>query len=202
MNVKKRTTKPSQVGPERIIITDEKTAWEVLERALTVGMKGDVDLRFDGWPVFHVNVKGKDWHSSVPTRVMAPLLDVQREINRAYASIRYGTSNSRRLKHDERDELEVVVKVTEGSSSYDAELWKHFSAMAEAAVGRMSGTEIVVTVVTIAAIVGGIAWGKAWLAQRRQEKELDHKLQVSQEDTHRLELVVQALTRQPSLALV
>lgn len=60
MSVKKRTTKPSPVGPERIIITNEKTAWEVLERALTVGMKGDVDLCFDGWPVFRVNVKGKD----------------------------------------------------------------------------------------------------------------------------------------------
>lgn len=133
---------------------------------------------------------------------MTPLLEVQGEINRAYASIRYGTSNSRRLKHDERDELEVVVKVTEGSSLYDAELWKHFSAMAQAAVGRMNGTEIVVTVLGTAAMVAGTVWANAWLAQRRQEKELDHEQQMSQEDTRRLELLTQALARQPSLVLV
>ena len=66
----------------------------------------------------------------------------------------------------------------------------------------MNGTEIVVAVLGTAAVVAGAVWGKAWLAQRRQEKELDHKQQMSQEHTRRLELFTQALARQPLLVWV
>jgi hypothetical protein len=71
--------------------------------------------------------------------------------------------------------------------------------MIQAAEGRMNGTEIVAAVLGTAAVVAGTVWGQAWLAQRRHEKELDHKRQMSQEHTRRLELFSQALARQPSL---
>jgi hypothetical protein len=186
--------------PEKLVITSEAQAWEVLEQAMSVGIPNDLVLEFNGWPSFQMGVNGKDWHSTVPTRVMTPLLDVQKDINRAYANVRYGESNIRRLKDEERDELEVVVKVREGSSLYDAELWKQFSTIAEAAVGRMDGTQTVITVLGLALLVSAPVMYKSWLASRQKEKELEHQLQMSQEETKRLEMFGAAMNRQPMLA--
>ena len=181
---------------EKITITNEAQAWDLLSRATTDGMPDDVELVFDGWPTFKMGVQGKDWHSTVPTRVMSPLLDVQKDINRAYANVRYGAGDTRKLKDEERDELEVVVKVSEGSSLYDAELWKQFSTIAEAAVGRMNGTETTITVLGLAMLVAAPVMYKAWLASRQKEKEFDHQLQMSQEESRRLEIFSEALSRQ------
>lgn len=187
------------MSQKKITITNEAQAWELLELATESGLADDVELVFDGWPVFKMGVQGKDWHSTVPTRVMSPLLDVQKDINRAYASVRYGAGNTRKLKDEERDELEVVVKVREGSSLYDAELWKQFSTIAEAAVGRMNGTETAITVLGLALLVAAPVMHKAWLANRQKEKEFDHQLQMSKEESHRLEIFAGALNRQPIL---
>jgi len=184
---------------EKITITNEAQAWDLLSRATTEGMPEDVELVFDGWPTFKMGVQGKDWHSTVPTRVMSPLLDVQKDINRAYANVRYGAGDTRKLKDEERDELEVVVKVSEGSSLYDADLWKQFSTIAEAAVGRMNGTETTITVLGLALLVAAPVMYKAWLASRQKEKEFDHQLQMSQEESRRLEIFSEALSRQPIL---
>ncbi len=185
--------------PEKLIITSEAQAWAVLEQAMSSSLANDLILEFDGWPSFKMGVNGKDWHSTVPTRVMTPLLDVQKDINRAYANVRYGESNIRRLKDEERDELEVVVKVREGSSLYDAELWKQFSTIAQAAVGRMDGTQTVIMVLGLALLVSAPVMYKAWLASRQKDKEFEHQLQMSQEETKRLEVFSAAVNRQPLL---
>ncbi len=187
--------------PEKITVSSEQQAWQLLEQATSIGFKGNVDLRFDGWPVFHIDVKGKDWNSTVPTRIMTPLLEVQKDINRAYASVRYGEGNLRKLKDEERDDLEVVVKVKKGSSLFDAELWKHFSTIAQAATGRMDGNQTVITVLGLALLVAAPVMYKAWLASRQKEKEFEHQLQMSQEESKRLEIFSNALTRQPLLVM-
>lgn len=185
--------------PEKLVITSEAQAWEALEQAMSVGFPKDLILEFNGWPSFQMGVKGKDWQCTVPTRVMTPLLDVQKDINRAYASVRYGENKTRRLKDEERDELEVVVKVREGSSLYDAELWKQFSTIAEAAVGRMDGNQTVITVLGLALLVSAPVMYKSWLSSRQKDKELEHQLKMSQEETKRLEVFGNAMNRQPLL---
>lgn len=185
---------------EILVIKSEQQAWDLLERAVAGGMAANVQIRFDGWPVFHMDAKGKDWNSTVPTRVMSPLLDVQKDINRAYASVRYGDSNLRKLKDEERDELEVVVKVSKGSSLFDADLWQQFSAIAQAAVGRMDGNQTVITVLGLALLVAAPTMYKAWLSARQKEKEFEHQLEMSQEESRRLEIFAAALNREPLLS--
>jgi hypothetical protein len=71
-------------GP--LIIHNEEDAWALLEAA--VSGSGHLDarrLKFKGWPIWSLDAKGRDWYSTVPTRIMPPLLDVQKDVNRAYA---------------------------------------------------------------------------------------------------------------------
>lgn len=187
----------------KVVIATEEDAWVALERAtLGDGYPDGVELEFKGWPVFQMDVKGRDWNSTVPTRVMSPLLDVQKDINRAYTSIKYSDFNLRKLRDEERDELEVVVKVEKGSSIFNAELWKQFSHMAEAAIGRMNGDQIVITVLGIALAITAPVMYKAWLASRQKEKEVASRLELSQQETERLKVFAEAVKSSPSLQAV
>ncbi|MFP8833459.1 hypothetical protein ACLIJR_04220 [Hydrogenophaga sp. XSHU_21] len=184
----------------KLKIANEAQAWEALERAVQQGFPDNIEIEFDGWPTFQMDIKGRDWDSTVPTRVMTPLLEVQRDINRAYTGVRYGTANLRKLRDDERDELEVVVKVRKGSSLYDADLWKQLSTIAEAAVGRMSGSEIVVTVLGLGLLWAAPSMYKAWLSERQKEKELNQNVQLSQLENQRMQIFAAAMRQQPVLA--
>ncbi len=187
---------PAQI----ITITNEAQAWEILELAINQGIPDEIELRFEGWPTFEMRVQGRDWHSTVPTRIMMPLLDVQKDINRTYASVKYGSANLRKLKDEERDELELVVEVREGSSGFNSPLWEQFSIIGKAAVERMDGTQAVITVLGLALTFAAQAMYKAWLARRQEDKELEHRLQMSQEETRKLQVIADATQRQPMLA--
>lgn len=187
----------------KVVISSEEEAWAAFERATTGdGFPEGVELVFQNWPVFQMDVKGRDWNSTVPTRVMSPLLDVQKDINRAYTSIKYSDFNLRKLKDEDRDELEVVVKVEKGSSIFNAELWKQFSHMAEAAIGRMNGDQIVITVLGIALAITAPVMYRAWLASRQKEKEIESRVELSQQETERLKVFAEAVKGNPALQTV
>lgn len=185
-----------------VVIDSEAAAWEALRKASSEGFPDAVRLRFRGWPVFSIDYKGRDWHSTVPTRVMPSLLDVQKDINRAFAHMQYGELNLRRLREEDRDELEVVVKVKKGSSAFDADLWLQFTKMAEAAVGRMTGTEIAITVISAALVLVSPVMFKAWLKSRQDAKELDTRVQLSKEETERLKVFASGARQVPAVSSI
>src|SRR5688572_9367121 len=96
----------------QIEIRTEDDAWYWLKLALEGQIPEDefVDLRFRGWPTVDLGFQGKDFHSSVPTRLMPAMLEAQKEVHRLYSQVRYGEQNLRRLTAEERDRLELVVK--------------------------------------------------------------------------------------------
>lgn len=187
----------------KLVITSEDEAWAVLKRATSgEGFPDDVEIEFKNWPVFKMDIKGRDWNSSVPTRVMAPLIEVQKDINRAFASVKYNEFNLRRLKDEERDELEIVVKVQKGSSIFDAELWKQFSHIAEAAIGRMDGNQIVISVLGIALAITAPVMYKAWLNSRLKEKEIEASVELSKQDIEKWRIFKEAIEVRPQLQIV
>lgn len=199
-------------GP--LIIHNEEDAWALLGAAISGEEHPDARrLEFKGWPIWSLDAKGRDWYSTVPTRIMPPLLDVQKDVNRAYANMQYGDSNLRKLRDEDRDALEVVVKVDKGSSIFTADLSDQLDKILQAAVGRMNGTEALIAVLGIGLLITAPVMYKAWLAQRLKEKELQsrtelgskniaERIQQSQEETRRLEIMRDAVTRQPALQAV
>lgn len=186
--------------PERITIRSADDAWNLFERAMNGGKLPDnLELVFDGWPQFDMKVNGKDWYGTVPTRVMVPLLDVQKDLHRVYASVCYGTSNLRKLRDDERDLLEIVVKVDKGSSDYKAPLWQQLNELAKKAVEKMDSRDVVITVLGIAVVVGGVEVNKAWIAQRQEEMQAEVTVSLSQQETNRLTIFADAMRQKPVL---
>lgn len=196
-----------------IIIRSEEEAWAALEAALDGRLQDVQHVQFDGWPQFKLDVRGHDWHSTVPTRIMPALLDVQRDLHRAYTSLRYDEANLRRLRNEERDTLEVVVKVEKGSSAFSADLWDQLTELAKVAIGRMNGTEATITVLGVAlAIAAPVMW-KAWLHSRVKEKQiaanlereradLASRVEMSKLEQDRLALMARVLAAHPVVQAV
>lgn len=184
----------------RLTIKSEEEAWALLERAYAGEVFDEhTELAFEGWPTFEMKVQGRDWDSSVPTRIMSPLLEVQKDLSRAYAEVRYGSSSLHKLKEDEREQLEIVVKVEKGSSDFKADLAKQFTEIALRALERMDGTQAVILVLGLAVTLGGSVGFRAWLQHRKEIKGLDVQLADRQLDVKRLEVLAEVAKIQPAV---
>lgn len=187
-------------GYEKIVISDAETAWAVFQAAVArEGLPDKFVLEFRGWPNFEMNVKGRDWDSTVPTRVMGPLLEIQKDINRKYVEIAYGSANLKKLRDEDRDRLELVVKVAKGSSDYKAPLDEQFNVLVSKAVEKMDSIDIAITIIGIALVWGGVEISRAWIARRQKEVDANVTVELSKQETERLRIFSEATKRSPTL---
>lgn len=144
-------------------------------------------------------MNGRDWHGTVPTRVMSPLLELQKDLHRAYVHISYGSPNLRKLRDEDRDALELVIKVKEGSSDYQAPMWEQLTELGKQAIGKMESRDIVLTVVGVALVWGTVELGKDWIAARQEVTDAEKTVQLSHEETERLKVFAEAMKEKPVL---
>ncbi len=183
---------------ESIKITNDVEAFAALGKAIGNEIGPETIVEFDGWPVFKLTISGKNFHGSIPTRIMPPILELQKEIHRIYSRARYNTDDTRNLKQEERDQLELVVEIKEGSTEFITELAKSLNEIVKST--NMSSQEALLLLVSIAAMMtGAFAW-KDWLRSKERIHGEDVTVQLSQEETRRLELVTAAMTRHPEIA--
>jgi hypothetical protein len=192
----------AESGRNSLVVRSEDDAWLVMNYAIEHGPSSldDFEIIFDGWPTYDLNIKGRDWNSTVPTRVMGPLLEVQKDLHRAYTSIHYGSTNLSRLTYEDREKLELVIKVKEGSSDYKADLIKQLGEIGKVAAGKMTGTEVIVTVLGLALVWVGGTVVKHWISTRQKEKESVNQIELSRQETERMRVITEAMSRQPVIA--
>lgn len=182
-----------------IVIRNEDDAWAWLKRALDEGPELDapINLKFEGWPTLDLHFTGHDFNSSVPTRIMPPLLDAQKEIHRLFCQLHYGQQNLRKLTNDDRDRLELIVRVGNGSSNYLTNLGDTLTEVARSAVANMESKHILYSVLAASLIWGSnVAW-KNWLDSQAAEKEIDSRVQMSQLEKEKLRLLASAYEKEP-----
>lgn len=163
-----------------------------LETAITKILETEelFEVEFKGWPRFEITIRGEQFDGGVPTRVMPALLDLQRKIDHAYATIKYG--EVRRLTNEEKKNTEIVLHFQSGrSTTFFSELEGLLNNMASQAITKMDGTQAVMTVLGVAAIVGGVYLFKTHLNNRLREKEMDLQVELSREETRRQEKLIQ-----------
>lgn len=137
-----------------LIISSEEDAFAYLKLASEGEYDGkDVSFRFEGWPKLDINIKGDRYQSSLPTGVMKGLIEYQGVLNRTFALLG-DNSSAKSISENERQELEVIFEVSKGSSEISSLIPDQVWTIAEQAMLTMSGTELVVTVLGVALIVG------------------------------------------------
>ncbi|MFN3658489.1 MAG: hypothetical protein ACK4UO_14655 [Pseudolabrys sp.] len=198
-----------------IRITSEDQAWRLLEDGLDQRFDSNVRPKFvwAGWPNFHIDLPETPVHGSISPTMMAAFIELQTSIYRSHTLLSSGTDDLRRLSKFEKDHFEFRVKVDKGSSHYSIDLQEIAGKLGADIIAKMTGPELVITVLGVSLIVAGAVSFKWYLNNRlalrksqtedENTKALLSTYQTQQlNDTKRFELLTATLKSQPVLSEV
>ncbi len=185
---------------KNLVIANEDQAIDALKRLLNgEKFENGIDLSFDNWPIFNIRIKGDDFDGTIPTRIMPTILELQSEVNRLYCVTRYGDANLRRLTKEDKEKLELVIKVDKGSSIYETILKDPLYKAFQDALSRMSPELLAITVITFGVLVTSAFMWKSWLKNQAASKELDHTIEMSKLEKEKIEIVAKASNSAPEI---
>ena len=185
---------------ERLTINSEEEAIATLQRALAQEFSNKVvDLDFEDWPSIKLKYVGPKFHGTVTPEIAQALVDLQEAMNRSYMVAVRGTTNLQGLGEEEKRELELIARVDENCTLLLIDLGPWAEKLATELVSKMTGTELIITVVSTATVLTAGWVVKSYLKDRSENKGLelakDERIQLSQEETRRHQILVTALTQ-------
>ena len=155
-------------------------------------------VRFVDWPRYEITIRGEDFDGGVPTRIMPALLELQQAVNRAYGRSVYGTD--RRLTQDERKKTELIVRLKPGSTTFQADITEVLNTIITEAARNMTGPDTVTVVLGVAFIFAGASVWKGYINKAAKDREIDHRIQMSKEETERYRIFGGVAERHSSVA--
>ena len=184
---------------EVLRVDSKETAISVIQAAMQDVFLGEnVKLDFDHWPILHLKYTGPKFAGTITPDIAQAIVDLQEVLNRSYTLAINHTSSLRSLSDEDRRALQVVAKVDEGSSIVEVNLGNWAEKLSTDLVGKMTGTEIVITVLGVAIVVTAGWLLKNHLKNRSEEKKLgierDERIALTREETRRLEVVTVAMS--------
>lgn len=193
------------------VIRSEQEAFDFLNKL----NKGEINIgsqqiKFDGWPTMHIHLQGEKFKGTITPTIMKGLLELQKGIYQSYSLIRYGDANSQHLSREERDKLEINVKVSEGSSNYDINSQELLTTIFSQTVGKMNSHDAFVLILSLALLYFGASTLRIFLDNRKeirlrsieseeQRATIEALRFSSTEETKRAEILTQAMNNQPLL---
>lgn len=188
----------------KLVVGSEDEAFNLLKRALENELADrPYHLEFDNWPVLSLRFVGEGYNSTITPQIAEALVELQHAMNRSYARLVRNAANSNVLTKDERQAIEFKAKVDKGSSLITVDLGDYAETLATVLAGKMTGTELVVTILGLAISGGSLLAYRAFLSARSQDKKVDQETQqlveMSAQETKRLQIFSDALARNPTL---
>jgi len=144
----------------------EDEAYSFIERYLA-GKSLPESISFSGWPSLTFRLTGEKFDRSLTPSVMKGFIELQDQLNKSYALARYGVPDARKLSKEEREALEIEVKVGKGSSIVEVNMDGFLTKLLHELVGKMGPQEIMITALGAAVIFGGVAAFKLFLNNRK-----------------------------------
>lgn len=172
-----------------INISNEEQALDLLNQIKKGLDVENTSITFDNWPKVVITLKGKNFDGSIPTRIMPPILKLQKEINHIYAKVKYGIDSDKNLTQQDRQDAELVVKIEKGSSIFEVDLGIVLNNVINQIVGKMTTTEIMTIVLGAGFIYTANSMWKNYLNNQARKHEMDVRVDVSKEETKRIEMI-------------
>lgn len=176
-----------------IKITNEVEGFELLEKLLSDDNLDLSGIEFEGWPSFSIRIQGKDFDGSVPTRIMPALLELQRLIHKSYCETTYGSDSLRKLTKEDKEQLELVVKVDKGSSIFDTVMDSALMKLVTAAGSKMTPEQITLVAIVLALTLSTTVMWRSYQARKTREFELDQEVRLSDIDKEKMQLMADGM---------
>lgn len=195
------------MNTKTIKITSEEVAFEVLNQALNQGFGGQhIELDFENWPILELKICGSGYESTITAPIASAIVEIQRAINRSFSLIVHGRNSAAFLTDEERNAIQLKVKVEEGSTDLTFNLQQFAEKLAVEAVNKMSSEMVAITVIGTVALICGTYAFKHYFNKRTEEKtiaeDVKKSVALSQEETKRLEVMANAINKVASLRFV
>ncbi|MBL8423974.1 MAG: hypothetical protein JNK06_10825 [Candidatus Accumulibacter phosphatis] len=166
-------------------LRSEKDAWTLLEWLLN-DPENSTQVEFDGWPIISMKIEGERYAATLPTGLMRQVSEIQGVINRCYGRAAY-QRDARSVKQSERDGIELIFEVSEGSTELKADATGLLDRLGDAMKKPSTANKAAITIVALALIISG----SIVLSSLS-----DHRLAIEEK---RLELLAKAIERAPDL---
>ena len=173
------------------IISNEIDAINLLEKILNNEIDTiHLNLKVKDFTPFNMHVSGDKYHQTITSSVMKGFLEMQSAIYKSYSLIRYNDEVPNKLTQDDRDELELEVKVLDGSSGFNIDWDSLFNTLIEKTVGRMTGNQVYISVLFLIATFGGHSFYQSYIENQKdiRKTEIEQKAK-QQESEERIETV-------------
>lgn len=195
---------PQEPSTAKLVVRSEEDAFILLQRALASELADQpYVLEFENWPILTLRFVGEGYDSTITPHIAGALVELQHAMNRSYARLVRHSGNANVLTKEERQAIEFKAKVDEGSSLITVDLGEYAETLTTALAGKMTGTELVITILGIALTGGGLLAYKAFLAARSEDKKVDQAtkqtVQLSEQETRRMDIFANALALHPAL---
>lgn len=88
------------------------------------------------------------FHQTMTPSLMKGFIDLQNAIYRSYAQIKYNEPSILKLSKQEKDELELEVKVIDGSSGFEVNVQELFEKLITLLAGKITSKHILILVLS------------------------------------------------------
>jgi hypothetical protein len=187
-----------------IAITTDESAAQALEQALREQLEqlpGEA-IQITGWPTIEIRLTGPHYDGTITAATAKALVEVQHAVDQAY--LRLVRPDGKRLTDAEKDKTAITAAVESGSTLLIIDLNPMLTQLASELVSKMTPNEILIAVLGLGMIAGATVVAKQYVKSRAEKAgkaaELATQVALSEQETRRLEIVTQAMTRQPVLA--
>jgi hypothetical protein len=182
----------------RISVPDEASAWQLLDDAIHGKLpKEAFQLDFGDWAEFHLKFKGAKFDSSLTPGMMDAFIDLQNNIYRLFAKLYYNDARARILTNDQRKALEIMIKVSPGSSDLTAIFKDAIEKLTLGAINKMEAKHwVIILLVGILGLTSRAMW-KDYLGSQSEDKKAELNVSMSKLELEKMALVAAAAKQEP-----
>lgn len=188
---------------ERVVVASEADLWLLLERALHAPrllLPGD--QIHVGWQPQLLYFPDEPIGPSISPAIARAVAGFHGSLSRSYAFSVYGRSDARLLRAEDEAALDLKYLVVPGSNGFEA-FGEALDRLAHALIHKLTGQQVFLLLILFLLLNFGETFTKDWLhetyAEKAQEAEAARRLQLSEEETRRMQIFANTLGVNPGL---
>lgn len=183
-----------------LVVRDDSSAWEMV-KLLQSGVDTDIprsSFDFSNWPSIHVYFPKSDPPGSITAPMLESSLEIQRNIYRLAAFLKYGEANGQKLTDKDRIDFQLRFVIVPGSTDWTAKMGEVaqelFSQMADKMSGKQIATVLVVLGLGAASTYSWTAYLDQQLNIRKSELQAEQSKVAAQQQQQLVDLVGDSLS--------
>ncbi|WP_420731010.1 hypothetical protein [Hwanghaeella sp. 1Z406] len=184
-------------------IASEDDLWDLLESLMDGSVSGRARVYLDGWSPEILYFPDEPTGHTISPAAAKAVTDLHKSLSRSYAFLAYGTNNAGLLRIDDKKLLDIRFVVTDGSSGLDLEDYV-LEAILSGLTEKMTGAQITITIVLFLVLYFSQSFARHWVnsvyEQKRHDRSAGERVQLSEQETRRAEILANALREHPNLA--